>query len=121
MLASNSEASETQAILDNLSFDTGVMQPPQALRGVWIFMHCIFPLTSLVDGIPATGMHARPIECASNELSRFAPPIGQTCGQYLSADAPADGGQVLNPENTRTSEYCTLTVSDEFPAQAAIS
>ena len=84
-------------------------------------MYRVSPLTYLVDGIAAAGMHARQVECSSNELSRFAPPTGQTCGQYLSAYASASGGQVLNPDNTSLCEYCPLTVSDQFLAQVAIS
>lgn len=32
----------------------GVMQPPQALPGFWMFMYRVSPLTYLVDGIAAT-------------------------------------------------------------------
>lgn len=100
------------------------MQPPQALPGFWIFMYRVSPLTYVVDGIAATGMHAKPVVCASNEFSRFAPPAGQTCGQYLSgylASAAGSVGQLVNPESTTQCEYCPLTVSDQYLSQVAIT
>lgn len=99
----------------------GVMQSPQALPGFWIFMYRVSPLTYLVDGIAATGMHARPIECASNELSRFDPPTGQTCGVYLKTFLEAALGNLTNPDATSQCAYCPLKVSDQFLAGSSIS
>ena len=87
-------------------------------------MYRVSPLTYLVDGIAGTGMHARPVVCASNEFSRFAPPTGQTCGQYLSGylqSVPGSAGQLVDPDSTSQCEYCPLTVSDQFLAGATIS
>ena len=83
-------------------------------------MYRVSPLTYLVDAIAAAGMHDRAIKCASNELSRFPSPSGQTCGAYLSRYAAAAGGQISNPESTGVCEYCPLTNSDQFLAQVAI-
>lgn len=99
----------------------GVMQSPQALPGFWIFMYRVSPLTYLVDGIAAAGMHARPIECANNELSRFDPPIGQTCGAYLQAFLKVAPGNLTNPDATTQCGYCPLTVSDQFLAASSIT
>lgn len=99
----------------------GVMQSPEALPGFWIFMYRVSPLTYLVDGIAAAGIHDRPIQCASNELSRFDPPPGQNCGVYLSkflANAP---GTLINPEATSQCGYCPLSISDQFLAASSIS
>ena len=84
-------------------------------------MYRVSPLTYLVDGIAGTGLHARMIECSNNELSRFAPPAGQTCGEYLSEYASLAGGQILNPSNSSMCEYCSLTTSDQYLAQVAVS
>ena len=104
----------------SLTFN-GVMQPPQALPGFWIFMYRVSPLTYLVDGIAATGMHGRAIECAPNELSRFDPPAGQTCQDYLSSFLSVAPGQLVNPLATSQCGYCALRDSDQFLGAASIS
>ena len=101
---------------------TGVMQPPQALPGFWVFMYRVSPLTYLVDSIAATGMHARLVTCASNELSRFDPPSGTTCGDYLQTFlATSPGGSLINPSATAGCEYCPLSSSDQFLASLSIT
>ncbi len=99
----------------------GVMQPPQALPGFWIFMYRVSPLTYLVDGVAATGMHGRTVVCALNELSRFNPPTGQTCQAYLANYLKTAPGQLMNPMATSQCEYCPLTTSDQFLASVAIT
>ena len=97
------------------------MQTPVALPGFWIFMYRVSPLTYLVSGIASTGMHARPVICASNELARFDPPPSTTCGSYLApylATNPV--GTLLNPSATSQCEYCQLNNSDEFLASVFI-
>ena len=98
----------------------GVMQPPQALPGFWLFMYRVSPLTYLVDGIAATGMHAKAIVCAPNELSIFNPPAGQICGDYMSAYLTQAPGRLVNPTSTSRCEYCPLSNSDQFLASVAI-
>ena len=97
------------------------MQPPQALPGFWVFMYRVSPLTYLVDSFAATGIHGRAVECAANELARFDPPTGTTCGAYLETFLSSAPGQLLNPEATTACEYCSLSSSDQFLASVAIS
>lgn len=87
-------------------------------------MYRVSPLTYLVDGIASTGLHARPIICAANELARFPPPQGSTCGAYLASylHSPAgSSGQLIDPSSTTMCEYCTLTTSDQFLANSNIT
>ncbi|KAK1150127.1 hypothetical protein N8T08_000026 [Aspergillus melleus] len=98
----------------------GVMQPPNALPGFWIFMYRVSPLTYLIAGITGTGLHGRAIECASEELSVFDPPSGQTCGQYLAAYLQAAPGQLYNPSATQGCEYCQLRNADQYLASSNI-
>ncbi len=99
----------------------GVMQPPQALPGFWVFMYRVSPLTYLVNGIAATGVHGRNVVCAANELSRFDPPIGQTCQAYLADYLKTAPGQLMNPMATSQCEYCPLSTADQFLASVALS
>lgn len=85
-------------------------------------MYRVSPLTYLVDGIAATGMHARAVNCATSEFARFSPPSGQTCGQYLAGYlATSPGGQLINPDSMTECEYCPLSTSDQFLAGVAIT
>lgn len=98
----------------------GVMQPPSALPGFWIFMYRVSPLTYLVAGITATGLHGRAIECASAELSVFNPLSGMTCGDYLGSFLQSSPGQLYNPSATQNCQYCQLRNADQYLAASNI-
>ncbi|KAL4738230.1 ABC-2 type transporter-domain-containing protein [Aspergillus similis] len=98
----------------------GVMQPPDALPGFWIFMYRVSPFTYWVAGMATTQVHGREVICGESELSIFDPPGNQTCGQYMERYISAAGGQVLNPTATAGCEYCSLTVADEYLAASQI-
>lgn len=98
----------------------GVMQPPSALPGFWIFMYRVSPFTYWVAAMAATQVHNREVVCATSELSIFDPPSGQTCWEYLQKYATAAGGQVMNKNATSSCEYCSLTVADQFLASDEI-
>ncbi|PGH10945.1 hypothetical protein AJ79_05191 [Helicocarpus griseus UAMH5409] len=99
----------------------GVMQPPRALPGFWLFMWRVSPLTYTVGGLAATGLHNRVVQCAENEFANFDPPPGSTCGQYLerylAAGAP---GRLHNPEATLNCKYCPMNNADQFLASSEI-
>jgi ABC-type multidrug transport system permease subunit len=98
----------------------GVMQPPSALPGFWIFMYRVSPFTYWTGAMVSTQVHDRLIECSSAELSIFNPPSGQTCGQYLGEYAKLAGGQILDWNATSDCRYCSLTVADQYLAQSEI-
>jgi ABC-type multidrug transport system ATPase subunit len=95
----------------------GVLQPPTALPGFWIFMYRVSPFTYLIGGWAGTGLADRPVVCAENELAIFDPPAGQTCGAYLSAylDGGAPGS-LLNPSALSECKYCPLRNANQFLA-----
>ncbi|KIW25520.1 uncharacterized protein PV07_08686 [Cladophialophora immunda] len=76
----------------------GVLLPPKALPGFWIFAYRVSPLTYLVNGvaIPAPNM---------------------TCGEYMVPYLQAAGpsaGTLIHPEASRDCEYCPLQLTDQF-------
>ncbi|KGO61449.1 CDR ABC transporter [Penicillium expansum] len=99
----------------------GVMQPPSALPGFWIFMYRVSPFTYWIGGMAGTQLHNRQVVCSTSELAIFDPPSGQTCGQYLMKYVTAAGGQLLNPEATSDCSYCSLKVADQYLSTAGIS
>ncbi|KAL4925873.1 ABC-2 type transporter-domain-containing protein [Aspergillus undulatus] len=98
----------------------GVMQPPNALPGFWIFMYRVSPLTYLISGLTATGLAGRAIECASEELSIFNPPPDQSCGDYMSAYLEIAPGRLYNPSATSNCQYCGFTSADQYLASSNI-
>ncbi|KAL2818975.1 ABC-2 type transporter-domain-containing protein [Aspergillus cavernicola] len=98
----------------------GVMQPPNALPGFWIFMYRVSPLTYLIAGLTATGLHGRAIECSSEELSVFNPPSGQSCGDYMASFLQVAPGTLYNPTATQNCQYCSLDNADQYLASSNI-
>lgn len=98
----------------------GVMQPPTALPGFWIFMYRVSPFTYWIGAMASTQVHGRQVVCSSAELSVFDPPSGQTCWDYLKDYATLAGGQVLNKNATSGCEYCPLTIGDQYLATSEI-
>ena len=98
----------------------GVMQPPSALPGFWIFMYPASPFTYWVGGMAATQLHGRSVECSATEMAIFDPPSGQTCQQYLGGMIEIAGGQLMNPQATSGCNYCPLSIADEYLASVGI-
>ncbi|KAK9371702.1 ABC-2 type transporter-domain-containing protein [Lipomyces chichibuensis] len=99
----------------------GVLQTPSALPGFWIFMWRVSPLSYLVGGLAAVGLHERQVHCANNELAVFDPPSGQTCGEYLRAYFTAGApGSLYNPSATFNCQYCPISNGDQFLAGSEI-
>lgn len=128
MLIAGLPDSETAGALATFMFSltlvfNGVMQPPDALPGFWIFMYRVSPLTYVVDGIAAAGLSGRAVVCADNELSIFDPPGGSTCGEYMQPYIQAAGpgaGTLSNPDATSNCTYCALATADQFLASYSI-
>jgi ATP-binding cassette subfamily G (WHITE) protein 2 (PDR) len=115
-------AGQLATVLFSLSLVfNGVMQPPEALPGFWMFMWRVSPLTYFVQGITGSAMTGRQINCTPDELSIFEPPSNQTCGTYLTPfliDAP---GRLRNPTSTTNCSYCPLSNTDQFLAVSGIN
>lgn len=102
-----------------LSFN-GVMQPPSALPGFWIFMYRVSPLTYLIAGMTGNGLDGRAVTCSSSELSVFNPPSGQTCGEYLTQYLAVAPGRLYNFDATSGCQYCSLQSANQVLASSNI-
>ncbi|KAJ5753917.1 uncharacterized protein N7511_008070 [Penicillium nucicola] len=98
----------------------GVMQPPDAFPGFWIFMYRASPFTYWVGGMAGAQLHDRQVVCSAAETSTFSPPSGQTCIQYMQKYINVAGGQLLNPDATSDCSYCSLTVADQYLSTSGI-
>jgi ATP-binding cassette, subfamily G (WHITE), member 2, PDR len=109
----------TLLVLMSLTF-CGVMQPPSALPGFWIFMYRVSPFTYWVGAMVATQLHDRPIVCSAEEVSVFNPPSGETCGSYMASYLQKAPGMLQNPDATENCQYCSLSVADQYLAGSDI-
>ncbi|KAJ3480239.1 hypothetical protein NLG97_g8116 [Lecanicillium saksenae] len=109
----------TVLVLMSILFN-GVLQPPNALPGFWIFMYRVSPFTYWIAGIVATILHDREVKCAPKETQIFDPRDGQTCGTYLAPLAGQAPGTLQNPEATADCRYCSVKVADQFLAGSRI-
>ncbi|CAK7901811.1 pleiotropic ABC efflux transporter of multiple drugs Cdr1p [[Candida] anglica] len=92
----------------------GVLVPKEKLPGFWIFMYRCNPFTYLVSVVLSTGLANSPVECASNELLKFVPINGTTCGQYMKPYMSVAKGYLLNSAATDVCEYCTVNTTNTF-------
>ncbi|RAH61989.1 ABC multidrug transporter [Aspergillus piperis CBS 112811] len=95
----------------------GVMQPPHALPGFWMFMYRVSPFTYFVAGVTSTQLHGVAVICSSAELAVFDPPPGQTCLEYLGGYLKTVPGRLINPEAMTSCEYCPYSFADQFLAE----
>ena len=84
-------------------------------------MYRLSPLTYIVGGIAATGLHSRPVQCSASEVSLFNPPSGLTCGVYVNSYLAVAPGQLYNPNATTQCQYCPLSNSDQILSLSEIS
>lgn len=97
----------------------GVLAPPQALPGFWIFMYRISPFTYLVDGMLSTAIANTRVECAPTEFVEFSAPQGATCRQFLEPYMDEVGGYLQDPEATGTCSFCTYDRTNFFLEQVS--
>ena len=117
-----SVASMVAMLMFGLSFIfNGVMQPPNALPGFWIFMYRVSPFTYYISGVSSAALHDRPVQCSRHEMSIFDPPPGQDCGLYMKEFLSHAPGRLYNPYATHNCEYCPLSVADQYLAGRWIS
>ncbi|KAH8895219.1 hypothetical protein GQ53DRAFT_714839 [Thozetella sp. PMI_491] len=98
----------------------GVMAPPNALPGFWIFMYRVSPFTYLISSMLATGLGNTGVQCSSIELLQFDPAKGLNCQDYMAPYMSLAGGKVYNPTATEACLYCPLAETNSFLASVAI-
>ncbi|KAL4942605.1 hypothetical protein BDV06DRAFT_235334 [Aspergillus oleicola] len=126
MIVASAITAEVGAIISLIMYTMclifcGVMSPPTALPGFWIFMYRVSPLTYLVGGMLSAGLARTPVTCSDIEVVLIqSPPNGSTCGEYLSPFIQVAGGEVYNPSALENCQYCQMTSSDTFLASVNV-
>ena len=94
----------------------GVLANPNTFPRFWIFMYRVSPFTYLVSAMLSTAVANTEVVCAANELLRFDPPDGFTCGEYLATYMAAAGGYLIDDNAAEGCQYCSVKETNTFLA-----
>ena len=83
-------------------------------------MYRVSPFTYFVEGILSTAVANTPVVCGTDELQRFQPPAGETCGSYMQAYQSFAGGYLVDESATSNCEFCQLSDTNVFLANFGI-
>ncbi|KIW94662.1 uncharacterized protein Z519_04639 [Cladophialophora bantiana CBS 173.52] len=97
----------------------GVMAPPAALPGFWIFMYRISPFTYLISAFLSTGLANSEVHCSPLETAKLQPFPGETCAQYMAPYIQVAGGALYNPQATENCEFCTIANTNVYLASVS--
>ncbi|TPX16070.1 uncharacterized protein E0L32_004065 [Thyridium curvatum] len=95
----------------------GVIAGPDQMPGFWVFMYRVSPFTYLVSSMLSTGLAGNVAECAANELVHVNPPVGQTCGEYMSDYMSHFGGYLVDKAATSDCRFCPVATTDVYLKQ----
>lgn len=94
----------------------GVLANPDTFPHFWIFMYRVSPFTYLVSAMLSTAVANTSVTCAANELLKFDPPDGFTCGQYLDKYIAMAGGYLIDPNAPEGCQFCSVKSTNTFLA-----
>jgi ATP-binding cassette subfamily G (WHITE) protein 2 (PDR) len=97
-------------------FFCGVLASPSQMPRFWIFLYRASPLSYWVSAILSTGLANVNVACTDKEFTTFAPPQGQSCGEYMAEYIGRRGGYVLDPEEMGMCSYCKIKDTNVFLA-----
>ncbi|KAI9478569.1 MAG: ABC-2 type transporter-domain-containing protein [Benjaminiella poitrasii] len=96
----------------------GLMQPPSQMPHFWSsWMYWLDPFHYYIEGLTVNELWNLQVRCTDEDLLKFSPPPGQTCGQYLEPYFSYGAtGYVDNPDATQPEMcgYCTYKNGPEF-------
>ncbi|KAI8371221.1 ABC-2 type transporter-domain-containing protein [Choanephora cucurbitarum] len=105
-------------IISLLLLFAGLMQPPASMPKFWSsWMYWLDPFHYYIEGLAVNELQNVNVVCTSDDLIKFTPPEGQTCGEYtanfFSYGAPGylDNPDAVSPEMCG---YCTYNSGTEF-------
>ncbi|KAJ8663054.1 hypothetical protein O0I10_001231 [Lichtheimia ornata] len=112
-LAGISEKPMVAAVLNPLMLSllllfAGIMQPAKMMPKFWSsWMYWVDPYHYFVEGLVVNELETLPVQCNENDVARFTPPAGQTCGEYMANFFESGGmGYVVDPNATDICAYC---------------
>jgi ABC-type multidrug transport system permease subunit len=79
-------------------------------------MYRVSPFTYLISAMMSTGLANTDVQCSSIEVSKFQPPSGKTCAEYMATYISSYGGIVYNPNATTDCSFCAITNTNQYLA-----
>ncbi|KAG5354990.1 Multidrug resistance protein [Yarrowia sp. B02] len=104
----------------------GVLATKEDMPHFWIFMYRVSPLTYLVSGLLSAGVGQTDVVCTDNELVKFKPMDGTSCGQYMTKFIAGLGelglptGYLVDPQATDMCGYCPIHTTDGYLDQVDV-
>ena len=86
---------------------SGVLVPYSQIVVFWKYwMYYLNPFTYLIGSLLTQILYDVKVKCNKKELSSFAPPSGQTCGEYMSSFFETGYGYIVDNSSTTLCQYC---------------
>ncbi|CAO3587861.1 unnamed protein product [Absidia cylindrospora] len=106
-------------IISMLILFAGLMQPASAMPHFWSsWMYWLDPFHYYIEGLTVNELEHLTVECVDDDLLRFPPPPGQTCGEYTKNffSNPQTPGYLANPDAMQPEQcgYCSYSSGPEF-------
>jgi ATP-binding cassette subfamily G (WHITE) protein 2 (SNQ2) len=96
---------------------SGVLVPYSQIVVFWKYwMYWLNPFTYLVGGLLTQLLFDIKVTCDKDELSRFAPPEGQTCGEYMASFFNDGYGYIVDNSSTTLCQYCEYKDGAQYAA-----
>jgi len=116
------ELADNAANLSSLLFTMcltfcGILASSDSMPRFWIFMYRCNPFSYLVSAILSVALANSDVTCDYNELLRFKPEDGQTCGEYMQTYMSFAGGYLISNDTTVTCEFCTVASTNVYLQQ----
>lgn len=95
---------------------SGAANPRSALNDFYRpWLYWADPLAYFFESTVSTVLHGVDVNCASDELAIFDPPLtGQSCQEYLARYLESNPGYLANQSATRECVYCPYSTGDDF-------
>jgi ATP-binding cassette subfamily G (WHITE) protein 2 (PDR) len=93
---------------------SGIVATPEAMPHFWIFMYRCNPFTYFFQGVLSAGLANSAVECLKNEILKFKPTQGSSCGDYLADYMKQAGGYLVDPSQRSVCEYCPMSSTNDF-------
>ncbi|CAH0037575.1 unnamed protein product [Clonostachys solani] len=93
----------------------GVVAPYESMPVFWrSWLYWLDPFHYLVGGLFGTVVWDVKVNCLPEELTTFAIPDGQTCGQYMASFLSSNAGYVSDPSANGSCSYCPYSTGAEY-------
>lgn len=94
---------------------SGVLVPYTQMNIFWKYwFYWMNPFHYVIEGMLTQLLYSVKVVCNPEEFSRFSPPAGETCGQYLDNFMSMAPGYLENADATEMCEYCPFKEGGEY-------